>query len=182
MGVLKHILNTSVATILLTGVSFAEDADLDTLFERLSEPELENWETVENAIWREWSSSGSAAMDLLLQRGRDAMTKGNMEEAIGFFSTLIDHAPDFAEGWNARATAYFGADQYGLSIADIQRTLALNPRHFGAMQGLGRMLEELEDYDNALIAYRSAYAIHPHREGLEEAIERVEKNISGQDL
>ncbi|MFY0692105.1 MAG: tetratricopeptide repeat protein [Paracoccaceae bacterium] len=182
MGVLKHILNTAVATICLSGAAFAEESDLDALFERLAQPDLENWETVENAIWLEWSSSGSASMDLLLQRGRDAMTKGNMNEAIEFFSILIDHAPEFAEGWNARATAYFGADQYGLSIADIQRTLALNPRHFGALQGLGRMLEELEDYDNALIAYSSAYAIHPHREGLKEAIERVEKNISGQDL
>lgn len=69
-----------------------------------------------------------------------------------------------------------------MSISDIQQTLVLNPRHFGALQGLGRILEELEDNDNALRAYQAAFAIHPHRPGLKANIERLEQKISGQDI
>ncbi len=182
MVVKRHILNSIVAAFLLVLPANAGEAELDALFDRLAQPDLENWETVENAIWREWSASGSASMDLLLQRGRKAMSDGDHLKAIEHFTALTDHAPEFAEGWNARATAFFGADMYALSIADIQRTLALNPRHFGAMQGLGRILEELNEPESALQAYKSAIAIHPHRDGLKEAIERLEVMTSGQDL
>ncbi|MDA8747076.1 tetratricopeptide repeat protein [Litoreibacter sp.] len=160
----------------------ADEAELNKLFASLAEAEQENWESIERAIWREWSDSGSKSMDLLLRRGKKAMSDGRMSLAIDHFTALTDHAPDFAEGWNMRATAYFGAGLYSLSIADIQRTLALNPRHFGAMQGLGRMLEEMEDPQNALKAYRAALAIHPHRPGLKEAVERLEEQVSGQNL
>ena len=143
---------------------------------------MPNWEEVEAKIWREWSRSGSASMDLLLQRGRKAMQAGDTAKAIEHLTALTDHAPDFAEGWNARATAFFTADQFGLSISDIQRPLALNPKHFGALQGLGRILEELDREKEALKAYEAAAAIHPHRDGLKESIERLEKKVSGQDM
>lgn len=181
-----HILNTVVAAFFVAAASMtpaqAQDDQLDTLFSSLAEPDQENWESIENAIWRAWSDSGSKSMDLLLQRGKKAMSDGDLKLAIEHFTAVTDHAPDFAEGWNMRATAFFGAGEYGLSIADVQRTLALNPRHFGALQGLGRMLEEMEDYPNALIAYREALAIHPHRPGLKEAIERLDAQVAGQNL
>lgn len=182
MGVSRALLNTVVTAFLITSPSYAGAADLDELFSRLQADDLPDWEQVEQQIWAEWSQSGSASMDLLLQRGREAMEDGNFEEAIDHFTALTDHAPDFAEGWNARATAYFQADRYELSIADIQRTLALNPRHFGALQGLGRILEELNDPENALVAYEMAFAIHPHRPGLEDRIEQLRIATGGQDL
>lgn len=178
----KHILNGFVATVLATTQGFAQEADLDALFERLAQAELPEWEEVEHDIWKLWSSSGSPSMDLLLERGREAMTDGEMEAAVEHFTALIDHAPEFAEGWNSRATAFFGMEKYGLSISDIRQTLVLNPRHFGAMQGLGRILEELQDYENALAAYTAAADLHPHRPGLLESIERVEKIVSGETL
>ncbi len=171
-----------LATFVISPPAHAGEAELDALFERLQQPELDDWEQIEQQIWREWSDSGSKSMDLLLQRGRRAMSEGRLEDAIDHFTALTDHAPDFAEGWNMRATAYFGAEQYGLSIADIGRTLRLNPRHFGAMQGLGRILEEMDQKESALEAYRAAYAVHPHRPGLEESIERLEADVSGQDI
>lgn len=182
MRISKLIHNSVVTAFLLLGPAWAGEAELEKLYKRLAEPEQPEWETIERAIWREWSDSGSRSMNLLLQRGREAMSDGDLDKAIEHFTALTDHAPDFAEGWNARATAYFGADRYALSIADISRTLALNPRHFGALQGLGRMLEELEDHENALKAYQAAHAIHPHRPGLKEGIERLEQEVSGQDL
>ncbi|GFE65741.1 tetratricopeptide repeat protein [Litoreibacter roseus] len=186
MRVSKHILNIFVTTFLCVGYfalpAAADEAELDRLFAQLQKPELPEWEQVEEKIWREWSESGSASMDLLLQRGREAMEEGNVVEAIGHFSALIDHAPEFAEAWNARATAFFLIEEFSLSIADIRQTLALNPRHFGALQGLGRILEQLEDDPNALKAYQAAYAIHPHRPELKATIDRLERQVSGETL
>ncbi len=162
--------------------TYAQTVKLDQLFERLQQPELPEWETIEADIWREWSRSGSASMDLLLQRGRDAMQAGDLPAAIEHLTALVDHAPDFAEGWNARATAYFNAGLYGPSIADIQTTLALNPRHFGALGGLGLIFEELERPEQALAAWRAAQAIHPHRPGINDTIQRLERQVSGTDL
>jgi tetratricopeptide (TPR) repeat protein len=165
------------------GPATASDAAaLDRLFARLHEPVLPEWETVEAEIWREWSRSGSPAMDLLLERGRAAMAEGDLDAAIEHLTALTDHAPDFAEGWNARATAFFQAGEYGPSVADIERTLALEPRHFGALSGLGLILEEIGRPTQALDAWRMAHAIHPHSPGISQAIERLERQVSGTDL
>lgn len=180
--ILKVFVTSVFAGTTIVSMAFADSDRLDELYAELQQPELPNWEEVESKIWREWSRSGSASMDLLLQRGRKALKAGDTTRAIEHLTALIDHAPDFAEGWNARATAFFTAEEFGLSISDIQHTLALNPRHFGAWQGLGRILEELEREEEALEAYRAAAAIHPHRDGLKEAIERLEKEVSGQDV
>jgi len=83
-----------------------------------------------------WENSGSPARDLLLQRGKDALEDGDAEAALDHFSALIDHAPDFAAGYNGRATAYFLLGLYGPSLNDLRQTLVLEPRHFGAMRGL----------------------------------------------
>ncbi|SPH18647.1 hypothetical protein DEA8626_02187 [Defluviimonas aquaemixtae] len=121
-------------------------------------------------------------MDLLLKRGREAMEAGNLQAAIEHFTALTDHAPHFAEGWNARATAYYLDGEFGPSIADIQRTLALNDHHFGALSGLGMMLEELGRDDDALEIYRAARAIHPHLPNVIEAIQRLERKTAGTEL
>jgi tetratricopeptide (TPR) repeat protein len=110
------------------------------------------------------------------------MQAGDTAAAIEHLTALTDHAPDFAEGWNARATAYFHAGLYGPSLADIQRTLALEPRHFGALSGLGLIFEELGRKEQALAAWRLAHAIHPHSPGINAAIERLEREVSGTDL
>lgn len=181
MKSLTFWLKTAGAVILLSGAALSQDNDIEQLFDTLKQEELPDWQQVENQIWQHWSRSGSDVMDLLLQRGRKAMEDGKHGEAIEHFSALIDHAPDFAEGWNARATAFFVTERYGLSIADIQQTLILNPRHFGALQGLGRILEELGEDDAALEAYRTAYSIHPHRPNLKEAIDRLSVKTAGRD-
>lgn len=155
---------------------------LDQLFTDLANPDNENWAMTEQNIWIQWSRSGSPAMDLLLERGRLAMAAGDYQGAIEHLTALIDHAPDFAEGWNARATAYFQAGQFGPSIEDVRHVLALNPRHFGAMAGLGMMLEELHYDKDALEAYEAARAIHPHSPGVLQGIERLHKKLDGQDI
>lgn len=187
MRVRASILNRIVAALLplfLTcAVAMAQESDkLDGLFTRLKTAEIAEAERIETEIWIEWSKSGSPALDLLLQRGRDAMAVGDNILAIEHFTALIDHDPEFAEGWNARATAYFNQGDYGQSVADIAHVLTLNPRHFGALAGFGMILEETGDTDRALKVYKAALAIHPHLEGVVEAVERLETRDQGQEL
>lgn len=141
-----HILNLAVAAglaLCLCDVAAqagpAEDAArLEMLFAELQSADADGAARAEREIWRLWSHSGSAAMDLLLERGRKSMEQGDLETAIQHFSALTDHAPEFAEGWNARATAFFHAGRFGQSVADIQRTLALNPGISVPWPDLGR--------------------------------------------
>ncbi len=160
----------------------AQTETLDGLFERLADADPQDARRIEREIWSEWSKSGSPAMDLLLERGRQAMQAGDIPAAIEHLTALTDHAPEFAEGWNALATAYFQAGEYGPSIEDIGRTLTLNPRHFGALSGLGMIFEQLGDEPRALAAYRAALAIHPQLEGIRESMERLEAKAAGQKL
>jgi len=182
MRFLNSIVAAIVAIVMNSMPSAAQSPTLDELYAELADPVLESWEQVEQKIWSEWSKSGSPAMDLLLDRGRKAMEEGDWTAAIEHLTALTDHAPDFAEGWNARATAYYQAGKYGPSLSDIRKTLALNPRHFGAISGLALILEELGFPKDALKAYREVLAIHPHRPNLKETIERLEKEVGGTAL
>ena len=176
------ILAAVLPLFLLLPVAQAQTAHLDGLFQQLLSADAAASERIEQDIWREWSKSGSASMDLLLLRGRDALAAGDAGQAIEHLTALTDHAPDFAEGWNARATAYYQAGDYGPSVNDIARVLTLNPRHFGALSGLGMIFEELGKTEKALKVYRAALAIHPHLGGVLESVTRLEAAASGQQL
>ena len=171
-----------LAPLVLVGPAWAEATKLDDLFQQLkSATDAEAGQITDN-IWIEWSKSGSPAMDLLLKRGRDALAAGQPELAIQHFTALIDHAPDFAEGYNARATAYFQTGDLGPSVNDIARTLTLNPRHFGALSGLGAIFEQLGEPAKALEVYKAALAINPHMPDIKDAVKRLETSLGGQDL
>jgi tetratricopeptide (TPR) repeat protein len=183
MKVLRALHNLIFAACLLVAVpAWADTTRLDTLFEQLKAATDEEAGQITEAIWMEWSKSGSPAMDLLLQRGRMAMAAGQPMVAIGHFTALIDHAPDFAEGYNARATAYFQSGDLGPSVSDIAKTLTLNPRHFGALAGLGAIFEQLDQPAKALEVYKSALAINPHMSDISDAVKRLETSLGGQEL
>ena len=179
---LNHVVAAVAALFCLWAPALAQTPALDTLFEDLGTADAEQAARIEREIFTEWSKSGSMAMDLLLQRGRDAMEAGDTAAAIEHLTALTDHAPDFAEGWNARATALYASGEFGPAIEDIARVLTLNPRHFGALSGLGMILEELGRPEQALEAYRAALAIHPHLAAVLDAVERLETETAGQDL
>lgn len=155
---------------------------LDFLFERLSDPDLKNWEEVEREVWGLWSNSGSRSMNLLLELGTRAMVKGDLRTAVERFTVLVENAPGFAEGWNKRATAYFLMQRYSLSLADIERTLTLEPRHFGAMSGLGMILERFDRNEEALGVYEHLVTIHPHRQDAHDAIRRLRTRVLGTEI
>lgn len=163
--------------------STAEDeTKLDALFTELAEPGREDWNRVENEITRIWSRSGSPAMDLLLRRGIEAMKAEDYGAAVEHLTALTDHAPDFAEGWNARATTFYVSGEYALAMADIERVLALEPRHFGAISGLAFILEEMGETTLALRALRMVHEINPNRPNVTEAIARLERAAGADSL
>ena len=155
---------------------------LDELFRQLADPGTTNWETVERDIEIQLSLSGSASADLLLRRGQDALEAQEFDAAIDHLTALTDHAPDFAEGYNSRAAAYFLAGLIGPALEDLRHVLVLEPRHYGALAGIGSVMEELGDPEAALAAYRAALAIHPHRADLHGAIARLERATEGTAL
>jgi len=155
---------------------------LDALFERLGQAGSPGWQSVQNEIWAQWSESGSASMNLLLMRAENAMESGQLELALRFLDDLVRLAPDFAEGWNKRATVYFLLEEYGRSVADIQRTLALEQRHFGALSGLGMILERLGDKPGAMRAYRRGLEVHPNLPGAAAGVERLAPDVDGREL
>jgi Flp pilus assembly protein TadD len=182
---ISRILKSIVAATLLLPAAAAaqDDADpLDDLFVALRDAEGPAVHAIEGKIVQEWSKSGSPSMDLLLERGREAMAQEDWSRAIEHFSALIDHAPAFAEGWNARATAYFQAGRFGPALRDIERTLALNPRHFGALSGLGVIMEDLGHEELALQAWQAVAELSPNREELDETLTRLERKALGQTL
>ena len=179
----RLILNCAVAAFLtLTSPAapvWAQDADVSALLQQLSDPEAERPGRIEQQILREWARSGSTTVDFLFQRGQAALRAGNAREAIDHFSAVIDHAPDFAEGWNGRATAYFMDNRLGQSLSDIEEVLSRNPHHFGALAGLGMIFEQLEQPERARRAYVASAAINPHQASVNEAIARLDLVLQG---
>ncbi|MFN3955387.1 MAG: tetratricopeptide repeat protein [Pararhodobacter sp.] len=185
-GILNLVVAAALAVMLLPGIGGAQPqdgarADVDALLAELARPDQERWQRIERQILREWSRSGSAAVDYLFERGQTALRAGDATAAIAHFSAVIDHAPDFAEGWNARATAYFMVNRIGQSMADIEQTLSRNPQHFGALAGMGTILEQLGRAEQAREAYAAAHALHPHRASVREALSRLERQLAGRD-
>lgn len=157
----------------------AADDALAPLFRQLAQAQDEGWRAAESDILRAWSRSGSASMDLLLKRGEAALDAGDLDAAIGHLTALTDHAPDFAAGFQLRATAYAMRGDYGPAAADLARALQLEPRHFGALTQLGAMLEEMGDQPRALAAYRASLAIHPHQQDARDAVARLTDALEG---
>jgi len=159
------------------GLAFGENDRLDELFTEMQSESGEGAASAEREALRIFRQSGSAAMDLLLERGYAALEAEDYKMAVWHFSALIDHAPEFAEGYNARAVAFFLMGLYGEAIADIEMTLALNPRNFGALAGLGAIEEAIGNPENALKAFKAALALNPNSSDLAESVTRVEDQL-----
>lgn len=163
-------------------LAHAQSDRASELLDRLAEPDTSNWQVLEQELVMLWSQSGSATADYLLRQARTAIEAQDLDAAYNHLTALTDHAPEFAEGWNTRAILFFQAQRFGPAIADIQRVLALEPRHFGALSGLGHMLEQMERPEEALTAFLAAREIHPHRDDINGAITRLEQQLEGQAL
>ncbi|WP_311135453.1 tetratricopeptide repeat protein [Yoonia rosea] len=155
---------------------------MDELFQELAAADEGTSARIERQIIAQWENSGSPAMDLLLRRGKEALEDGTPEVAVEHFTALVDHAPDFAEGYYGRASAYYLLGRIGPALNDVRQVLALNPRHFEAMRGLALMMEELERPEDALEVYEMVLAIHPNAREALDAVDRLELQLEGQAL
>ncbi len=160
----------------------ARAAHLTELFRRLSTAEDKDWQRIQAQIIGTWNRSGSASMDLLAARADKAVENKDYDGALLHLNDLVRLAPQFAEGWNKRATVHFLREDYGKSLEDISRALKLEPRHFGALAGLGIILDRIGDPKAALEAYRRALKIHPHLPGIKDGMKKLEKQVEGERL
>ncbi|MGO1120146.1 tetratricopeptide repeat protein [Rhodovibrionaceae bacterium A322] len=142
------------------------DPRLPVLFDLLKESEAPfEAAQAEQNIWLIWLSSEDETIQELMQRGLTAMSENNLRDAYESFNSLVSAAPEFAEGWNKRATILYLLGDYKGSLSDIIKTLDLEPRHFGALSGRGLIYQALDDPKLAYEAYQEALAIHPYLPG-----------------
>lgn len=159
------------------------DPRLDALFRRLADTrDATEAALIEQGIWSIWLQSGDRKIDRLMAGGMAAMDAGDTDSAEQIFDEIVEEAPDFAEGWNKRATLRYVMGDYQGSLADIARTLALEPRHFGALSGMGLCYLALGDDAKALDAFRRAYKVDPHLPGVAERIKALETKLRGRAI
>lgn len=176
-----------IVTALLLAVGFslplhAQETTVDDLYQELADADEQTYARIERQIIAQWEKSGSAAMDLLLRRGKDALDDGAPDEAAEHFTALIDHAPDFAEGYYGRASSYYLLGLTGPALDDIRQALNLNPRHFEAMRELGIIMEELQRPDDALEIYKMVLEMNPHSAEVLASVDRLQLQLEGQAL
>ncbi|MCF1504066.1 tetratricopeptide repeat protein [Afifella sp. H1R] len=159
------------------------DLSQDDLFEMLKvAPNEASAKPAESELLRRFRESDSDTIDLFMGWASRAMNGEEWGAALDVLDRVVILDPGFAEGWNKRATAHFAQKEYGKSIADIERTLQIEPRHFGALVGLGMILRELDEKDEAIAAFKAALAIHPQLTEAREALEELEKEQAGQEI
>jgi tetratricopeptide (TPR) repeat protein len=157
--------------------------NLDTLFSALKiAPDEASAKAIEERIWALWLISGSDTCNLLMARAKAATDAKDYDLALKLLDAIVAIKPDYVEGWNRRATIYYLKDDYAHAIADIGKVLTLEPRHFGALSGLGQMLQEIGDNKDALEAYRKALVIDPHLEHIPELVKTLTDQVEGRDI
>ena len=156
---------------------------LDTLFDALKvAPDAESAKAIENRIWALWMVSGSDTCNLLMVRAKMAADGKDYDLALTLLNAVVELKPDYVEGWNRRATIYYLKKDYAHSIADIREVLAREPRHFGALSGLGLILQEIGDDKDALEAYRRVLAIDPRQEHVAETVKSLSEKVEGRGI
>ena len=156
---------------------------LDELFEKLaaSSPNPAG-KAVENEILNRFAKSGSDTTDLLMRWAMEAIEEKNYAMALDILDQVLVLKPDFAEAWNKRATVYFLMDEYSASLSDIRQTLALEPRHFGALAGLGMIFQAMDRKADAIRVFERALAVNPQLDNVREALEQLKKDTAGDSI
>ncbi len=183
------LMQTFAASLLAIGILMGpaqaaqDDPRLDELFERLAKsPDPRQARALAEAIVEVWHDANSPSINLLLDRGLTALDEEDISTALSLFNAIVDLRPDFAEGWHARASLFFVMENYDQALADIQKTLELEPRHFGALIGLSSIFSVYGEYKKALETYRQALKINPHLPGSEERIKTLTDKVEGRKI
>lgn len=156
---------------------------LDFLFGALkAAPNEESARHVEARIWALWTQTNSDTTALLMLRAKTAMEAKENDVALKLLDAVVKLRPDYIEGWNRRATLYYLDNDYTHSLRDIEQVLVREPRHFGALAGLGMIMQELGDDKRALDAFRKALAVNPHLEKVPELVKTLTEKVEGRDI
>lgn len=156
---------------------------LSSLFGRLRQSEdIASARVLEQAIWKTWLRSGSPTIDLLMKQVIKSMARGEYIRTLKLLDHIVELAPDFSEGWNKRATVLYVVGKFQASLDDIERVLEIEPRHFGALSGMGLVLQRMGDKKGALNAFRQALSVHPHLPTAKLAVKTLSKEVEGQGI
>jgi tetratricopeptide (TPR) repeat protein len=157
--------------------------NLDFLFEALKiAPDATSAKAIEDRIWSVWVASGSDTCNLLMSRVKTAVDAEKLDLAVQLLDAVVELKPDYVEAWNRRATIFYMKKQYGQALLDIRQVLVREPRHFGALAGLGTILQDLGEEKPALEAFRRALAVDPHLEGIAEKVKTLTEKVEGRDI
>ncbi|AZO50595.1 MAG: hypothetical protein EOS54_15415 [Mesorhizobium sp.] len=164
-------------------VATTSQARLDQLFTDLKRERNEKAATrIAQRIWSEWAQSGSASIDLMMQWSQKAMENQKYDVALDFLDQVVTLQPTYAEGWNRRATVHFMMKNYGKSMSDIDHTLHLEPRHFGALSGLAQIMAETGHKQSALEAWQKVLAIYPMMRSAQDQVSTLSEELAGEGI
>jgi tetratricopeptide (TPR) repeat protein len=156
---------------------------LDFLFGALKvAPDEASAKHVEARIWALWLQTPSDTAALLMMRAKAAMDAQQMDVALKLLDAVVKLRPDYVEGWNRRATLYYLQNDYNHSLADIAQVLVREPRHFGALAGLGMIMQDMGDDKRALDAFRKALAVNPYLDKVPELVKTLTEKVEGRDI
>ncbi|HEY4407397.1 MAG TPA: hypothetical protein VGN55_22340 [Xanthobacteraceae bacterium] len=159
------------------------NVNLDRLFAALKvAPDNESAKYVENRIWALWIATDSDTTTLLMSRVKTAVDAKDLDLGIKLLTAIINIKPDYIEAWNRRATIYYMKKDFDDSLSDIHEVLKREPRHFGALSGLGMIMQEVGDDKHALEAFRRALAVHPHLEHIPDLVKQLTEKVEGRDI
>jgi tetratricopeptide (TPR) repeat protein len=152
-------------------------ADMDPLLAALYDEDDTTRAYAEGALWQLWMRSGDATVDQLLRTGIKQMEEGRMGQAVDTFTRVIERKPEFAEGWNKRATAYYLMGDFDQSLKDCDEVIARNPAHFGALSGYGLIYVAKGELEKALGFFARALEINPNMPGVQQSIELIQYRL-----
>ena len=167
----------------VTASADQKDPRLDRLFAVLQTSEdASAVSAAHGEIWEIWTGNDDAELFSLMEQGILLMSTRKLNKALKVFDDLVDIAPEYAEAWNKRATVHFLLGNLADSIADVDATLDLEPRHFGALSGLGQIEMQRGDPEAALSAFEAAVQVHPHLSGTRSVIQQLRRNLGRNSL
>ena len=159
------------------------DPELSALFARLQQDLTpEEAAEVDRRIWLLWLHSEDKTVNRLMAQGMIAMQRGALDRALDRFNDIVERAPDFAEGWNKRATVLYMMGRHRESVADVQQVLNLEPRHYGALSGLGMILVALGREEDALEWLGRALELNPYLDGIRVLSDRIGERLKGKRI
>jgi len=157
--------------------------NLDFLFGALKvAPDDVTAKAIEERIWAVWTVSRSDTANLLMTRVKTAIEAKDLDLAIKLLDSIVKVKSDYVEAWNRRATIHYMKKDYGRALADIREVLKREPRHFGALAGLGLIMQDVGDNKHALEVYRRALDLYPRMERIPDLVKTLQEKVEGRDI